>query len=331
MKAPGAIHREAMPEVQQRALKRAILLSWLTIAYLAVDTAVLFLIKGNSQAMQAAWVQDLLAVIPPLSFLIGTRIVARRATKRYPYGFHQAMDVSHFLSAASLLAFGGFLLFQSAMTLISAQPPSIGLMVILGFEVWQGWIMVAFMAVGVIPPLILGRMKIGPAKLLHNKVLFTDSKMNKADWLSSLATIIGVTGVGLGIWWMDAAAAIIISLDILYDGVQNLKSSLSSLVDSAPQNLEKSEPHPLPAKLNRYLTDLPWVKEAGCRVREEGQVFHVEAFVVPENPDETPTKCLIEAREGCLSLDWKILDTVVVPVDELSPVLRTDIADPERC
>lgn len=330
MKTPGAVDREAMPEVQQRALKRAIVLSWLTIAYLIVDTAVLFLIKGNSQAMQAAWVQDLLALVPPLSFLIGTHIVARRATKRHPYGFHQAMDISHFLSAAALLAFGGFLLAQSAMTLVSAQPPDIGLMVVFGVDIWQGWIMMVVMAVGIVPPLILGRMKLGPAKQLHNKVLFADSKMNKADWLASVATIAGVTGIGLGIWWADAVAAIIISLDILHDGVRNLRSALSSLIDASPQNLAASGKHPLPAELNRYLAGLPWVKEAGCRVREEGQVFHVEAFVVPEDPDGTSARRLIEAREGCLSLDWKILDVVVVPVDELSPVLLTDTAAAEE-
>lgn len=319
-----------MPQKQQRALKRAVVLSWVTIAYLVVDTVVLFLIKGNSQAMQAAWVQDLLALIPPLSFLIGTRFVARRASERYPYGFHQAMDVSHFLSAAALLAFGGFLLGQSAMTLINTQPPSIGLMVIFGFEIWHGWIMVAFMAIGVIPPLILGRMKIKPAKLLNNKVLFADSTMNKADWLSSVAAIVGITGVGLGVWWMDAAAAIVISLDILQDGLKSLRSSLSSLVDSVPQNLERSGPHPLPAKVNRYLLSLPWVKEAGCRVREEGQVFHVEAFVVPEDAEEASAQRMIDAREGCKSLEWNILDVVIAPVDTLSPVLQTATADPEK-
>lgn len=326
MVSPAAT-REKMPETQQKALKRAVMLSWLTIAYLVADTIVLFLIKGNSQAMQAAWVQDLLALIPPLAFLIGTRVISRRASTRFPYGFHQAQDIAHFVSAVALLAFGGFLLVQSAMTLVTVERPGIGLMVIFGFEIWHGWIMVAVMALGVIPPLILGRLKLGPAKLLHNKVLFTDSKMNKADWLSSVAAIVGITGVGLGIWWMDAVAAIVISLDILQDGYQNLRSSLSGLVDSIPYKLGGSELHPLPARLNRHLADLSWVKEAGCRVREEGQVFHVEAFVVLDNPAEIPVKRLREAREECLSLDWKIHDVTISPVEELPPLVQTDFVE----
>ncbi len=316
--------REGMPDAQQRALKLGKKLSWWTIGYLLVDTALLFLIKGNSQAMQAAWVQDLLGMVPPVAFLLGIWIAGRPANKRHPYGHHQSMDIAHFVAAVALLAFGGFLLIESAMTLFTAQSPAIGLMSVFGLHIWQGWIMIAFMFVGVFPPLILGRLKLEPAKQLHNKVLYTDSKMNKADWLSSAASIIGVLCIGFGIWWADAVAAIIISLDIILDGARNLRSALRSMVDSAPETLETEDPHPLPAVVNHYLTQLGWVKEAGCRVREEGQIFHIEAFVVLENPERTSVDALKEAQMGCKSLDWKIQDVVIMPVHELSTVLRTD-------
>lgn len=324
--------RQRLPEAQQWALKRAKLLAWLTIAYLIVDTVVLYLIKGNSQAMQAAWVQDLLGMVPPLAFLIGTRVAARRATRHHPFGFHQSTDIAHLVSATALLGFGGFLLVESTMTLLGGQRPDIGLFSLFGvnFDFWQGWIMIAVMFVGAFPPLVLGRLKLKPAKLLHNKVLFTDSKMNKADWLSSLASILGVTGIGLGIWWADAAAAIIISLDILQDGIQNMRSSLDSLTESSPSRLGKSEPHPLPGLVNRRLSELPWVKEVGCRTREEGQVFHIEAFVVPDSPGDTSAERLIEAREECLKLNWKIHDVSVIPVRDLPEQLRTDRADSDE-
>lgn len=328
MKTVESARRENLPATQQRALKKAVILSWVTIAYLVLDVIVLFLIKGNSQAMQAAWVQDLLALVPPVAFLVGVRVSRRRASTSHPYGFHQSVDVAHFLSAAALLGFGGFLLTQSAMALVTVERPDIGLFSLFGFDVWQGWVMVVAMAIGVIPPLILGYLKMKPAKQLHNKVLYTDSKMNKADWLASVATVIGVTGVGFGIWWADAVAAIIISLDILKDGVDNLRASLSSLTDSIPFELGTKNPHPLPAEVNRYLMDLDWVKEAGCRVREEGQVFHIEAFVIPEDPGEARVTDLIAARQGCLELDWKILDVVVSPVEHLPSVLQTDVTAP---
>lgn len=316
--------REGMPETQRHALKRAKLLSWLTIGYLLMDTAILFLIKGNSQAMQAAWIQDLLALIPPVAFLVGIWVASLPATKHHPYGFHQAVDVAHFVAAASLLAFGGYLLVESVMTLLTAQAPAIGLMSVFGLELWQGWIMIAFMAAGVIPPLILGRLKLEPARQLHNRVLFTDSQMNKADWLSSAASIIGVTCIGFGLWWADAVAAIIISVDILVDGVRNVKSSLNSMVESNPRTMETEDPHPLPTSLNSYLMQLPWISQAGCRVREEGHVFHVEAFVVTHPGKGSLVDLIDEARDGCLALDWKIHEVVIMPVHELCSVLQTD-------
>lgn len=288
---------EGMPEKQRHALKRAKLLSWLTIGYLLVDTSVLFLIKGESQAMQAAWVQDLLALVPPFAFLLGIWVAGRPASKRHPYGYHQAMDVAHFVAAAALVAFGGYLLSESVIALLSAEHPAIGLMSVLGVEIWQGWIMIVFMFVGVFPPLILGRLKLEPARQLHNRVLFTDSMMNKADWLSSAASIIGVTYIGFGLWWADAVAAIIISVDILHDGLRNLKSSLNSLVDSARRTLETEDSHPLPATLNRYLAGLPWISDAGCPVREEGQVFHIEAFVVPHDLDHVLVDLIDDAAD----------------------------------
>lgn len=233
--------------------------------------------------MQAAWVQDLLALVPPVVFLLGVRVSRRRASTHHPYGFHQCVNMTHFFSAAALLGCGGFLLAQSAMTLVTVERPDIGLFSLFSFDVWQGWVMVVAMTTGAVPPLFLGYLKMNPAKQLH-KVLYTDSKMNKADWLASVATIVGVTRVGFGIWWADAVAAIIISLDILQDGLQNLRASLSSLTDSIPFELGIKDPLPLPAEVNRYLRDLDWVKATDCRGREEGQVFHIEAFVIPVRP-----------------------------------------------
>ena len=47
-------------------------------------------------------------------------------------------------------------------------------------------------------------------------------------------------------------------------------------------------------------------------MRDLGQVFHVEAFVVPRG-DEVTLAQLGEASEAVASLDWKIQDVVIVP------------------
>lgn len=55
----------------------------------------------------------------------------------------------------------------------------------------------------------------------------------------------------------------------------------------------------------------------GSLVRDEGQVFHVEAFVVPRRGAGLTPSRLAGAREGCAGIDWKLADTVLIPVETL--------------
>ncbi|HEU4545019.1 MAG TPA: hypothetical protein VFR88_01885 [Microlunatus sp.] len=44
--------------------------------------------------------------------------------------------------------------------------------------------------------------------------------MNKAHWMTALGSIVGVTGIGLGLRWLDAVTALLIASTILVDGVR---------------------------------------------------------------------------------------------------------------
>ena len=47
--------------------------------------------------------------------------------------------------------------------------------------------------------------------------------MNQADWMSAGGAAAGVVGIGSGIWWADAVAAIVISIDIVHEGQKYLR------------------------------------------------------------------------------------------------------------
>jgi divalent metal cation (Fe/Co/Zn/Cd) transporter len=61
------------PPDQQRALRKARRLEWITIAYLVSAIGILALVLGSSQAMRTAWAEDILSLIPPIAFLIAMR------------------------------------------------------------------------------------------------------------------------------------------------------------------------------------------------------------------------------------------------------------------
>ncbi|WP_199424934.1 cation transporter [Actinotalea solisilvae] len=309
--------RTELPAEQERDLRRAIRLAWLTIAFLVTAVTLVYLVMGSSQAMKAAWLEDLLSFIPPVSFLVAVHLTRRAPTERHPYGYHRSIGVGHLVAATALVTMGAFMVWDSASGLLAQEHPPVGLMVVAGQPVWSGWPMIVVMAYTAVPPVLLGRAKLPLARSLHDRVLWADAKMNKADWMTAVGGIVGVLGIGMGLWWADSAAALFISGSVLRDGVGNLRVAVSALMDSRAETVDGGEPHPLVRELDAHLTSLAWVDVARSRVRDEGHVFHVESFVVPHAGTTPSLEQLADARAGALELDWKIRDLVVVPVAEL--------------
>src|SRR5690554_4425162 len=193
---------------QTQTLRRAIRLEWITMGFLTVTVVLVFLVLGNSQAMKAAWIEDMLSFIPPIAFLIAVRVGGRRPNLRHPYGYHRSVGVGHLVAAVALSTMGVVLLIDSATGLLMGEHPTIGTVVLFGEVIWLGWLMMGVMALTALPPVFIGRAKLKLAKDLHNKVLYADADMNKADWMTALGSIVGVTGVGIGLWWLDAVAAL---------------------------------------------------------------------------------------------------------------------------
>lgn len=306
-----------LPPEQRDALARAKRLEWATIGFLAVAITAVFLVMGNSQAMKTAWAEDLLSLAPPIAFLVAVRLVTRPPTPKYPYGFHRAVGVGHLVAALALLSMGGFLVVDAGTGLVTGEHPPIGTMTLLGVTFWAGWAMVTVMALTIPVPVIFGRAKMKLAEELHDKVLYADADMNKADWMTAAGSIVGVLGIGVGLWWMDSAAALFISGSILWDGIKNMRAAITDLMDTRATTYDDAEPHPVIRQLEELVDGLRWVDESGARVRDEGHVLHAEVFVVPRGGRTPSLRKLIEAREACEALDWKLHDVTIVLVDEL--------------
>ncbi|WP_411375381.1 cation diffusion facilitator family transporter [Arthrobacter sp. MPF02] len=306
-----------LPAEQQEALRKARRIEWITIGFLAVTTTLVFLVLGNSQAMKAAWIEDLLSFLPPLSFLLAAHAIRKPPSEKHPYGYHRSTGVAHLVAAVALTVMGGYLLVESALGLIRAEHPTIGGIELFGVTIWLGWLMMGVMVLTAAPPVFLGRAKMKLAEKLHDKVLYADADMNKADWMTAVAAVVGVAGIGFGLWWADYAAALIIAASILHDGFKNTRAAVSALMDKRAMTYDDSEPHPLGRRLDDYLRSLDWTGDAKSRIRDEGHVFHVESFVVPASQALPTLDQLEEARQACIAMDWKVQDMVIVPVSEL--------------
>ncbi|WP_295101843.1 cation diffusion facilitator family transporter [uncultured Microbacterium sp.] len=309
--------RSDLPPEQQQALKKAVWWEYFTIAYTAITITVVAFVVGNSQAMRTAWIEDMLSLIPQFAFLIALVFVRRRPTLNHPYGMHRAMGVGHLVAGVALLAVGLNLAVEAVTGLMKAEHPTIGTVNLFGHTIWLGWLMIAVMTVIVIGPVFLyGPAKAKLAPVLHNKLLYTDADMAKADWQTNAASIIGVLGVGLGVWWLDGAAALFISLGIIWDGVRNTKGAVVDLMDQRARTFNDKHAHPLAHDITEYLREQSWIADAAVRIRDQGQVFHVEAFIVPKKPRVSVDR-INDVSEGISALDWKVQDVVVVACQKL--------------
>ncbi len=302
-------HAELPPD-KEAIHRKAVRLEWITIAYLTSAVIAIYLTLGASQAMKAVWFEDLLSLVPPIAFLIASRVRRRKPTDEFPYGYHRAVGISYLTSALALLGMGLFILYDSVMKLIAFEHPPIGVVQPWGDPIWLGWFMLPALVWSGIPAAILGRKKLPLANELHDKVLYADAEMNKADWLTAGAGILGVLGISLGLWWADGAAATFISFEIARDGWRNLGRAVSDLMDARPRLVDGSARDPLTTRVRNALQELVWVDEVEVRLRDEGHIFFGEATIVPKDGRDALAR-LDEARDLIRSLSWKLHDVVV--------------------
>lgn len=311
----------SLPEKQRRALKTATRLEWAHLLYVLTCVVGIYLVMGNSQAMKAAWLEDMLAFIPPIAFLIARHATRKSRDADHPYGHHRAVGMGHLSAALALLAMGVFVVFEAATALLGAEHPTIGTMNIAGNTLWQGWVMIGVLAYTGIPNIFIGRKKIQLAETLHDRVLLADGEMDKDDWLTAGGAIIGILGVGMGVWWLDSAIALLIGISVLRDGVTNMKSATSALLDVRARTADNSAIHPLVSQANAAVAKHAWAKAVGSRVRDMGHVLHAEIFVVTDHVVRLDD--LEKAAAAVGGLDWKLRDVVVIPVKELPDNLDT--------
>lgn len=295
---------EFSPE-QDRALRKARILEYLTFAYLFVSIALLYTVMGSSQAMKAELVEACLALIPPFCFLLGARICWRAPTERYPYGFHRAVSILFLYASLALLGMGAYVVVDAVIPLIKQEHPTIGMKEFFGRDMWLGWWMILVLLWTTFVPIALGLAKIKHARKLNDKILITDGKMNKADWMSSAAAIAGVLGVGTGLWWADAVAAAFIGLDIFKDGWRQTTDAVTGLLNRSPTSLDNKYLD-LPEKVRQTLLQYDWVDEANVRLYEHGHLIFGDGFIEAKNAGALRPDDLRQAMKDVRSLDWRL-------------------------
>jgi cation diffusion facilitator family transporter len=275
--------RTAIPPEIEADLRQARRLELWTIAWMISIITLIGLVMGSSQAMKTAWIEDVLSLVPSLVFLLAIHFERKPPTARFPYGYHRVNSLAFLVAAVALSVMGAVLLVESGLSLLRAEHVTVPPVRLFGEGIWLGWLMIAALFYSIVPPVILGRMKLPLARRLQDEVLHTDALMQKADWMTGLAGIAGILGIGLGHWWADAVAAGIISFSILHDGIIALRIAVAELADGAPRELGSTRLEAEGEALRARLLDLH--PGADVRLRDSGRFILAQVCgVAPAGP-----------------------------------------------
>jgi cation diffusion facilitator family transporter len=301
-----------LPDPVRADLAKARRLEWWTLGWMSSIVLIMWFAMGSSQAMKTALIEDVLSLVPAVVFLVALHFEGKRPSKAFPFGYDRVQSFGALIAAVALCAVGVLLLFDSGMSLIEQDHPTMPPIRIFGQEIWQGWVMIAGLVYSVVPPVILGHLKQPIAQRLQDEMLDTDAMMQRADWMTGLAGIIGVLGVGFGFWWTDAAAGAFISWGIIKDGVTSLRVATAELVDGTPRRLGKTDLAHDARKLTEALQQR--YPDAEIRLRATGRYIHAE--VCGELPDRAPSP--EEVWLGDPERRWRLAQISFVP-----PVTRS--------
>ena len=315
-----AVHHEDAPQPSKDELRAGFRsmrkLAWMSLAYQIGATLLVGFTVGNSQAMKTEWIENALAVIPITGVLLTYHTENKHPEPRHPFGHHRSGTIAFVSAAFTLACVGTYLFYDSLTNLIHREYPSIGGLMLFGYTFWHGWLMIGVMAFTAIPQVLLARAKLPVAKLIHDKPLHACAEMNRANWATNGAGVIGLALVAYGFWWGDSLAALIISLDIMRDGWTNVAKSLSDVMDHHPVDLESGAQHPIVEQVGRVLRALPFVADERTLIREHGRYFYAEIFIRPNKHMPPVSAASQRVRAALMSLDWRLQHIVVEFTDD---------------
>lgn len=157
---------------------------------------------------------------------IAQKISGLPANKEMTFGYGRAEIIGALINSTTLVIIGLYLIYEAWSRYLD---PS---------EKIDGWMVVWVAGVALIIDLITAWLTYaGSKESINMKAAFIH---NLSDALASIVVIIsGVLIMLYNIVWVDLAATILISLYILYQSVGLIKSSIKTLMQAVPEDIDK--------------------------------------------------------------------------------------------
>lgn len=152
-------------------------------------------------------------------FLVG--FSHKKPDKEHPWGHGRFETVGTVLLAVILLLVAGFMTWDSLKLIFSGEIPSP--------PAWPA-LLIAAASILANEVLFFYTLKVG--KTSQSNLIIANAWHHRTDSLSSIVVLIALAGAMMGVWWLDALAAVLVALLIAKIGIDLLLKSIAELVDT---------------------------------------------------------------------------------------------------
>ncbi|WP_432408483.1 cation diffusion facilitator family transporter [Wukongibacter sp. M2B1] len=207
----------------EERIKIANRISIITIAANVVLSAVKIFIGfiGRSHAIIADGIHSLSDVFSTVVALIGIRLANKEEDENHPYGHEKIEPVMGKILANILLLTALFMGYSGIKSIMQGDytiPGKITIYAAIFSIIVKEW-MYRYTVIG--------------AKKIESSALLADAWHHRTDALSSIGSLVGVTGAILGYAILDSIAAIVISIFVAKVAIDIYLKSVKELIDSA--------------------------------------------------------------------------------------------------
>ncbi len=180
---------------------------------------------GRSEAVFADGMESAADFIAILSSMVALRIGRQPYDAQHPYGHGRAESIAAIIVAIVIFATGGWILYRSVHTIIDRS-----------YEVPRA-IAVAAAFLTIIAKESLYRYSVKTGRTLESPAILAVAKDHRKDAITSISTLVGVTGAFFGLTFLDPLAAGITSLFIFHIGYETFAGAAHDLMDGSPTDV----------------------------------------------------------------------------------------------
>jgi len=223
---------------------------------------------GKSEAVFADGIESACDFVALIATLIALKVGCKSVDHEHPYGHGKAECIAAIFVSLIILAAGGGILYKAAVTFIHGNYPEPHL------------VAVAAAFTTILVKEILFHYTHRVALLLESPAVDAIARDHRKDALTSIATLIGVTGAYFGLVFLDPLAAALTAFFIFYIGVTTFKKSCHDLMDGQP-------PQEILTQITNTAEEIPGViRVHEIRGRRSGQYLIID-LKLEMNPDLT--------------------------------------------